>query len=165
MRLSDILSAGPGGRAQVHYPGIPITILLPSAVRDHFAMGTLQQWLVGAFTPGMTWRNGIAISEPLLGVQDWRQVLTLFVHENVHWWQLWRRMGPTDFPATYGWQALLSRVRHGSAHMHDEHLVEREAKRIAANVMAEIDVQLTVRQPVTFDLTAWLEQHLPASRP
>ncbi len=163
--LPDILSTAPGGKAQLHVPGYPATFLLPSRVRDHIAMGRLQQWFVGAMTPGMTWRHGIAISELLLRVQSPKEIVELILHENGHWWQLWRRMGPTDFPATYGWQAIIQRFKSGSAHLHRDHIMEAEARRMAQRMIAEVDAQLLIHQPVTFDVEAWLQQHYPASRP
>lgn len=163
--LADILSVAPNGKAQLHVDGYPATFVLPSHVRDHIAMGRFQQWLVGAMPPAMTWRHGIAISAKLLRLQSVREILELILHENVHWWQLWRRMGPTDFPATYGWQGIVSRIRVGSAHLHDDHLVEREARRVARRILEEVDYMLLQHQPVTFDVEAWLQQHYPASRP
>ena len=164
MKFTDILSAAPGGRAQVHVEGYPATVLLPTTFHDYHAMGRIQRWFVGQMTPAMTWRNGIAVNERALQLQVPRAIVEMFVHENVHWWQLWRRMGPTDFPATYGWQGLIRLFKTGSAHIHDDHPVEVEARRIAGEVMAEIDRLLLTASPVTFDLVPWLAAHLPATR-
>lgn len=166
MKLTDILSAAPGGRAQLRVAGYPATILLPSHMRDHHPMPWLQKKLVGSMTPGMTWRNGMAINEWLLQLQAPRDIVKNLVHENMHWWQLWRRMGPTDFPATYGWQGLIRLFKSGSAHLHDVHPMETEAQRAAAAILALIEAmpRATPQSIVTFDMLPWLEQHYPASR-
>lgn len=161
MKLTDILAAAPGGRAQLHVAGYPATILLPSHVRDHHPMGRAQQWFVGALTSGMTWRNGMAISEQLLALMSPRDIVKMIVHENAHWWQLWRRMGPTDFPATYGWQGLIRVFKTGTAHLHDAHPMEQEAQRIAEAILTEIET----KSSPTFDMLPWLERYYPASRP
>lgn len=167
LKLTDILSASPGGRAQLHVEGYGAIVILPSRVRDHHPMGWLQRRFVGQRTPGMTWRNGIAIAEQLMrpAFMTPRKIVENMLHENAHWWQLWRRMGPTDYPATYGWQALLRVFRGGSAHIHAEHPMEKEARAIAHSLMYELDMALQVKPSVTFDMEAWLQTHYPASRP
>lgn len=54
------------------------------------------------------------------------------VHELVHYYQR-SRMGPPAYAATYLWQALLAIVKPGR--MHDVHLMEREARRIAEEIV------------------------------
>ena len=48
IKLTDILTTRPGGRAQLRVPYFPTIFLLPTAVRDYHPMGGVQQWFVGA---------------------------------------------------------------------------------------------------------------------
>lgn len=169
MTLADILSTDPGaGRARIMVPGYPVTLILPCHARDIHAMGRFKQWCVGALTPGETMRDGIAISEFLLALQPARDIIDLFLHENTHWWQLWRRMGPTDFPAGYVGQIIAKLLRRplkeNGMSLHDRINIEAEAIASASAMMTEIDALLRVSQPATFDMLPWLEQHLPALR-
>ncbi len=166
LKLTDILSASPGGKARLHVEGYAAIFDLPTNLRDYHPMGRFQRWMVGQQTPGMTWRNGIAIAEELMrpAFMTPRRIVENILHENVHWWQLWRRMGPTDFPATYGWHGLIEVLNGGSAHIHTDHMVEREARRVAQNILFDVDLTLQVGLSVTFDVEAYLQQHLPASR-
>lgn len=55
------------------------------------------------------------------------------VHELVHYLQR-SRMGPASYFFTYLWQAFIALFRPGA--VHDNHLMEREARRIAADIIS-----------------------------
>ncbi len=171
MTLADILSTDNAtGRAAVTVPGFPVTVVLACHARDIHAMPGFQKWLVGALTPGMTWRNGTAINEGILVLQTARDIIDLFLHEDTHGWQLWRRMGPDDFPAGYIGQIItkffgwLLDPNPKRTNLHDRINIEKEAIDSAAAMMVEIDALLKVSQPVRYDALPWLTQHLPALR-
>ena len=165
MKLSDILYTSPRAYALVIVPGCQWEFELPNRPRDWHPMPWLQRQFVGADTPGMTWRNGIAIQESCLARMSPLQILETMLHETVHWWDLWRRMGPTDFPATYGWQGLLRLLRSGSAHLHDTHPQEIVA-RLHAQLM--ISDAVSMKFPMTIDgyhdVEAWLQERMPVKR-
>lgn len=166
MKLGDILSAAPGGRAQLHVAGYPATFLLPCNLRDFHEMGPLQRWFVGALTPAQVLRNGIAVNLQAMALADARTKVQRILHESCgHWYEMWKRMGPGDWPATYAWQCILTFGRVGSAHLHANHPQEIRANGIADAILAAVEDLLRVSQPVTFDTRPWLEQHFPALRP
>lgn len=78
------------------------------------------------------------------------------VHEYVHSLQR-KRMGAISYDATYYWQIGISLFRVGPSHIHDNHLMEREARRIAQEVIVQcyvrgqpLDIQAAVKQ-----VTGW----------
>lgn len=62
------------------------------------------------------------------------------VHEYVHTLQR-KRMGALGYDSTYCYQSIISLLRAGPMHVHDTHLMEREARRIAQHVIADCYVQ------------------------
>lgn len=156
---------GPQGRAVLTVPGFPAILTLPCAVRDFHPMPRWQRWLVGTLTPAMTLRNGIALNDVALALADPRTVVQRFLHESCgHWWDCWRIMGPDDFPATYGWQAVLTLLRTGSAHLHAGHPLEVSANARADAILAVLDQALRSVRPVTYDTLTWLDQYAPRQR-
>lgn len=172
MKLTDILSTDPAtGRALLRVPTYPIAFLLPCHERDFREMGRVRQSLVGSTTPGMTWRDGIFLALKWLsyweGWKLWAKIVALVLHEIGHWWQLWRRMGPNDFPATYGWQGVIRLVRYGTAHLHQMHPLEREADAMRDGLLtAAWHAYNAAECPAgfVFDTEPWLQAHYPAQR-
>jgi hypothetical protein len=78
------------------------------------------------------------------------------VHEYVHSLQR-KRMGAISYDATYCWQIGISLFKVGPSHIHDNHLMEREARRIAQEVIAKCYVKgqpLDIRAAV-LQVTGW----------
>lgn len=163
--IGDILTVGPRGFAVLAVDGYPYRFELPNHVRDWHPMPWIQKQFVGGMTPAMTWRNGIAVNETLLPIQSPAKLVEMILHETVHWWELWRRMGPTDFPATYGWQGVIRLLRHGSAHLHERHIQEVVARKLAFSMLSDAAVG---RFPMTadglLDVGAWFAVYFPAQR-
>lgn len=185
--LSDILSTDPAtGRALLSVPGYPMRFLLACRLRDIHPMGSVRQWIVGATTPGMTWTDGVFISlfwlAYRLGRKQLEDLVRFILHEiGGHWWQCWRRMGPQDFRATYGWQIgvtffkRLGRKLFGpplqpgemTHTLHDDHIMESEANRVANDLLAAAKaawIEAGQSAGFTFDTVPWLEAHYPALR-
>lgn len=76
--------------------------------------------------------------------------LLLAVHEWVHVPAQYRRMGRLDFDGTYGYQGLLEAARGNGFHIHRDHEMEREARRISEAICAALTSE---QELVPFD--AW----------
>lgn len=153
------------GRALWSDPRWPVQIILPNNLSDHHPMGWMRQRLVGSRTPAMCWTDGVFYSESVLSTQPVEVIVRNLFHENGgHWWEMWKRMGPTDFKATYGWQAVLKfwttgRIPHGSL------LQEQHANAVRDLLWAALLAQMqNYNGPQRFDMLPYLQQHYPAIR-
>lgn len=97
-------------------------------------MNRLTPYILGHLTPAYTFNQKIRMNDDLIPLIP----LETFVHECVHGFQE-RRMGKFSYWSTYIWQIFISIFRAGPAHIHDDHLMEREARTIAKEVMIKFD--------------------------
>lgn len=102
-------------------------------------MWFLTPYLIGTMTPAVTYNQKLRYNNDIFGLLT----ISNLVHECVHGYQE-RRMGKVAYRATYFWQMFLSLFRVGPAHIHADHLLEREARRIGEEVQAEFDYNVKV---------------------
>lgn len=136
------------------------TVIVAEGVRIAFPFGCKvrlsrpwHHWIVGSLTPGFTTPNGVRLNAALQS----RWTRSLLCHEAVHYWQARRRMGPLSYWLTYIWHCIVNRFDKTPGHVHATHMMEEEARRHAAAMVASIDGN-------EFDTETYLALHLPALR-
>lgn len=162
-RVAEVFSQDPQtGRALWRHPAFPVEIVLCNNRDVHHPMGRFRQWLVGARTPAMCWTDGVWYSEPVLSTQPIEVIIQNLFHENGgHWWEMWKRMGPTDFKATYGWQAALTFWTTGRV-PHDALLQEQHADKVKDMLWDRLMAHMRViAGPSRFDMLPYLQQYYP----
>lgn len=92
-------------------------------------MSKFTEILVGKLTPGVTFNQNIRLNNYVL---PWLSIETV-VHECIHIYQE-RKMGKWGYALTYFWQCILTAFKSGPTHIHDDHIMEVEARRIAKNI-------------------------------
>lgn len=104
------------------------TLILPRgiAITD---MNAVTETIVGNRTSAVTFCQCIRFNadvNALLSVE-------CVIHECTHALQE-RRMGKASYRATYTWQMFVSLFRAGPTHIHDDHLMEREARFVGQSI-------------------------------
>lgn len=130
MNIAEIRQPDSSGRVVLRVQGRLMILPLGVRVAD---MGALQEWIVGARTPATTYGQTIHFNTDVLAALT----IECVVHECVHAIQE-RRMGPISYRATYGWQCGVSLVRDGVAHIHEDHIMEVEARRTAKVICSRV---------------------------
>lgn len=123
-------------------PTVPF--ILPAGV-EIVPMGSLLRAIVG-LTPALT-TNKIRVNK------SWPSLAgETLVHECIHIYQR-RRMGAVSYDATYIWQCIVSFFRGSHVHIHDDHLMEREARDSAQQIIAKyykqgepLDIESVIKQ-------------------
>lgn len=127
-----------------------VTCIFPDGVKVAY-LGEVGKTIIGRMTPAITYNQTIHFNKDIIALCTPETM----IHESVHIFQE-RRMGKLSYWATYFWQILLSLFRAGPAHIHDDHLMEREARDIAKKIVAANVGQLTLDiETLIREATGW----------
>lgn len=156
MKLSTSIYRGEGGRALLILPDIR-PILLSCSYSDIHPMGKIRKWILR--NPlGNVWTDGVFINEERLDELNAYQIIRLFFHEvEGHWWQCWKRMGPRDYKATYGWLGILKRRAA-------THPMEIESDWVESRMSIDYYRELPSPDLPPYNVMLWHLDHFPATR-
>jgi hypothetical protein len=134
MKVSDIQQPDNRGRQVLKIEGVNCILPLGMNAVD---MSKGIERIVGTLCPAITFNQTIHINND---VQQWLSIETI-VHECMHGFQE-RKMGRLSYWATYLWHIVLTIIKDGtfsSAHIHQDHMMEIEARDVGKTVVASFD--------------------------
>ena len=97
-------------------------------------MSGFTELIVGSLTPAISFHQKVRLNNDVLALLT----IETIVHECTHLFQE-RRMGTISYDATYGYQCGLELVKVGVAHIHQDHIMEREARFVGHTISLNFD--------------------------